>query len=175
MIHIDGNLYYRRIEREDLPFRVEWINDPLINKTLTFDVPVSLASTDAWFNRVAVDNSKLNLTFFYKHRSSFIPIGFGGFINIDNKHRKAELFITIGDKSFHGKGLAKPLVNFLCDFGFKTLGLHKVYLSTLSHNERAENLYRSCGFVHEGTFKDHIFHRGSYRSLIFMARFKSSI
>lgn len=173
MIEVQEGLFYRRLEREDLAHRVQWVNDPEINQTLTFDVPVSQASTEAWFSKTVLDSSKVNLMFFVREEGGFIPLGFGGFLNIDRQSRKGELYITIGDKKYQGKGLAKVLVNFLCDFGFNELGLHKVYLSTLEHNKRAYALYERCGFFEEGFFKDHIYHRGSYKSLFYMAKFRN--
>lgn len=172
MIKITNELYYRRIEKEDLADRVKWINDPDINETLTFDTPVSLASTEAWFAKTVLDQSKCNLAFFVRNGDSFVAIGFGGFLNIDTKASKAELYITIGNKSFQGKGFGKRLVQFLMHFGFNDLGLQKIYLSTLEHNLRAYGLYESCGFEEEGRFKKHVLHKGKLKGLIYMAAFR---
>lgn len=172
MIKITEELYYRRIEREDLAHRVRWLNDPDINETLTFDVPVSQASTEAWFAKTVLDSTKVNLMFFVRKGESFEPLGFGGFINVDAKNRRAELYITIGNKGYQGRGYGKTLVNFLTDFGFGQLGLEKIYLSTLEHNERAFRLYSSCGFEQEGFFKRHIMHQGELKGLYYLAKFK---
>lgn len=171
MIKITDQLYYRKIEEADLPSRVAWLNDPLINDTLTFDVPVSLEGTQEWFKRSNQDASKLNLTFFEKLDGDFRPIGFGGFINIDRKNARAELYITIGERNAQGKGYALPLVNQICEIGFNELELHKIYLSTLEHNLRALSLYKKSGFVEEGFFKEHFLHKGTYKGAYYMAKF----
>lgn len=172
MINIVGDLYYRRLEREDLKKRVEWVNDPEINYTLTFDTPVSLASTEAWFQKVLLDSSKINFMFFIKEDGGYRPIGFGGFINIDRINNRAELFITIGDKKQQGKGLGKKIVDFLVGFGFGSLVLHKIYLTTLAHNEKAIYIYKKCGFEVEGMLRHHVMHQGELKSLYFMSKFK---
>lgn len=172
MIKITDELYYRRIEKDDLTDRVRWINDPDINETLTFETPISLASTEAWFSKTVLDSTKCNLSFFVHKEDSFIAIGFGGFINIDSKADKAELYITLGNREYQGKGFGKRLVQFLMQFGFIELGLQKIYLSTLEHNHRAFGLYESCGFEEEGRFKRHIRHKGKLKDLIYMAAFR---
>lgn len=172
MIKITDTLYYRRVEREDLAHRVRWLNDPEINQTLTFDVPVSQASTEAWFGKTVLDSSKVNLMFFVRSGDNYVPLGFGGFINVDMKNQRAELYITIGNKEHQGKGFGKELVNFLTDFGFNHLGLEKIYLSTLEHNDRALQLYLRCGFEKEGFFARHIMHQGQLKGLYYLAKFK---
>lgn len=172
MIKINDQLYYRRIEKEDLKDRVRWINDPEVNETLTFDTPVSLASTEAWFSKTLMDSTKCNLSFFVYENGEYIPVGFGGFINIDNKVNKAELYITVGNREYQGKGLGKQIVQFLVDFGFKEMSLQKIYLSTLVHNHKAFKLYEKCGFKEEGRFHNHVLHKGELKGVIYMAKFR---
>lgn len=172
MIKIINELYYRRIEKEDLKDRVRWINDPDINETLTFETPVSLASTEAWFAKTVLDSTKCNFAFFVREEEKFVSVGFGGFINIDYKANKAELYITLGNKKFQGRGLGKAFVKFLMRFGFIDLNLQKIYLSTLENNSRAFSLYRTCGFEEEGRLRLHVRHKGKLKDLIYMAAFR---
>ncbi|HAS8600274.1 TPA: N-acetyltransferase [Vibrio vulnificus] len=169
MIKIDNTLFFRRIEKSDLPYRVDWINDPDINRTLTFSTPVSMSSTEKWFEISSNDNTKLNLTFFIKENQDFIPIAFGGFINVDLKNSRAELFVTIGNKDYHGKGIGKKIVSFLVSYGFEELNLNKVYLTTLDNNERAKLLYERCGFTVDGKLRKHFYHKGQFRDCYHMS------
>ena len=169
MIPLDNEFFVRKIERSDLPSRVKWINDPKINATLTFDYPVSLASTEAWFAKTSLDSTKANFTFFLGEDK---PVGFGGLIKIDTKNRNAELYVTIGESDLHGKGLGKKAVDFICEYGFDVLGLHKIYLTTLSHNAGAIKLYEKCGFSLEGKFCEHIYLRGKYQDMYYYAKFR---
>ncbi|ELB2751653.1 GNAT family N-acetyltransferase, partial [Vibrio alginolyticus] len=121
MINIDDTLYYRYLKREDLAKRVSWINNPDINDTLTFRTPVTLESTERWFDNIKSDPTKVNLIFFVKENDKYIPIGFGGFVNIDTINKRAELFITIGEASYQGRGYGYKVVKFLTEFGFNNL------------------------------------------------------
>ncbi len=175
MINIQDDLFYRKIERDDLCSRVEWINDPNVNDTLTFQTPVSLSSTERWFDNTLSDSTKLNLTFFIQEGEKFTPIGFGGFVGIDKHNRRAELFVTIGNQKFQGLGYGGVIVNFLKQLGFDCLNLHRIHLTTLSHNIKAKSLYEKCGFVQEGLLKKHFFHKGEYKDCYYMAALKESI
>lgn len=175
MILISDDLFYRKIERSDLVHRVSWINNPVINKTLTFTTPVSLASTEKWFESTITDNSKLNLSFFIKENDNFIPLGFGGFVGIDKHNRRAELFITIGNTSYQGRGLGKKLVRFLIGLGFSELNLQKVYLTTLENNVRAKKIYEVCGFVQDGRLRQHFYHQGRYLDCFHMSLLRDDV
>ena len=171
MISLGDEFYVRKIERTDIPSRVRWINDPQINATLTFDYPVSIASTEAWFSKTVLDSSKVNFTFLLGD-SEPIPVGFGGLLKVDMKNRHAELYVTIGEPGLHGRGLGKKAVDFICEYGFNTLGLNKIYLTTLSYNAAAIKLYEKCGFVLEGQFSKHIYLRGKYQDIYYFAKFR---
>ncbi|ELB1639691.1 GNAT family N-acetyltransferase [Vibrio alginolyticus] len=172
MIKIDDTLYYRYLKREDLAKRVSWINNPDINDTLTFRTPVTLESTERWFDNIKSDPTKVNLFFFVKENDKYIPIGFGGFVNIDTINKRAELFITIGEASYQGCGYGYKIVKFLTEFGFNNLDLNRIFLTTLAHNLKARSLYIKCGYQEEGYLKKHFFHKGEYKDCFYMASVK---
>lgn len=162
MIKINSVLYAREIQSEDLSERVKWINDPDINKTLTFSTPVSIESTKSWFESLHDNDSKVNFTFFIEENGSYIPIGFGGFVSVDFRNRKAELFITIGNRNYQGKGYSKYLVRFLIKYAFESMELNKITLTTLAHNITAKIIYEKCGFKTDSLLEEHFFVRGNY-------------
>lgn len=175
MIKINDSLYYRKIEKPDLVHRVNWINNPKINATLTFRTPVSHSSTEKWFEVTSSDSSKLNLTFFVKLGEDYIPLGFGGFISIDSFNQRAEIFITIGNLEYQGKGFGIQIVNFLTGFGFNELNLSKIYLTTLKHNVKAKNLYEKCGFKTDGVLREHFFHKGKFIDCFHMSILRKDV
>jgi len=157
----DGEqIYLRPLEREDLPLRVKWINDPEIRRTLPFDYPVSLAKTEAWFAKALMDPTKRN--FSIVERASGRVIGMAGLIEIEHKHQRAEFYVTIGEKEFWGRGIADEVIAILLHYGFTELNLHKVHLKTLSNNDRARRVYERNGFVQEGLLRAHFFHSGRF-------------
>ncbi|HVP43773.1 MAG TPA: GNAT family protein [Terriglobales bacterium] len=96
-------------------------------------------------------------------------IGHVGLYKIDNRVRKAEFAIVIGDRGSWGKGLGRKVTQAVVDWGFEQLNLHKVSLSVLAFNKRAIELYRSLGFRQEGALRDEQFRSGRYHGLVLMS------
>ena len=159
-----NNICLRPLEREDLPKRVKWLNDPQIYKTLGSDYPVSLAKTEAWFNKVLFDDSKVN--FSIVHKATGKVIGMAGLLQIDVRHRKAQMYITIGESDFHGKRYPDEIIPAILEFGFVELNLNKVYLWTIPNNERGRAVYERNGFIKEAEMHQHMYCRGKYQTII---------
>ncbi len=53
------------------------------------------------------------------------PIGFGGFVHIDWKNRKAEPSLALG-KNHWGGGLGTEIVHKFLDFGLNGMGLNRI-------------------------------------------------
>lgn len=153
----------RPLERSDLPSRVSWINDELINETLSFSYPVSYASTEAWFNKSILDDTKKHFTICIDENT---PIGMCGLLGINYINKNAELYITIGNSKYHGQGYAKQAIHWLQNYAFNNLGLHKIFLHTFDYNNKAIGLYESTGFKREGLLREHLYIRGNYESIL---------
>ena len=83
-------------------------------------------------------------------------IGVIGFDEIIWSNGVATVFIGIGDKSCTGKGLGKEAMKLILDFGFNELNFYRIQLNVISYNEAALGLYKSLGFVREGTYRNFI-------------------
>lgn len=72
----------------------------------------------------------------------------------------------------HGRGIGTALMNHAIAFADNWLMLHRLELSVLSHNPRAQALYERLGFVVEGRKRDAAVALGQYVDEILMARFR---
>ena len=160
-------VFIRLIEREDLVFRTEWINDEEVAQTLMFDWPLSLAGTHKWFEQQLLDNTRKNFVIIDK--SSDTPIGITGLRDINYRHLRAQFYMTIGNKDFWGKRIPDEVIPIVLEYAFEELALNRVYLYTLDNNERARRVYERNGFIQEGILHNHFFCRGAYRDLWVMA------
>ncbi len=68
----------------------------------------------------------------------------------------AELGVSIFQPEDWGKGFGKEAVLLGLSYAFDELGLHRVWLTVSSFNERAIKLYEKLGFRQEGRARDHI-------------------
>ncbi|WBW95655.1 GNAT family N-acetyltransferase [Oceanirhabdus sp. W0125-5] len=73
-------------------------------------------------------------------------LGFCWLNNVNHIDGAAELAILIGDNEYRGKGYGKESINLLLDYSFNVINLNNVMLSVYSHNERAIECYKKCGF-----------------------------
>jgi RimJ/RimL family protein N-acetyltransferase len=99
-------------------------------------------------------------------------IGHVGLYQIDNRVRKAEFAIVIGDRKWWGQGLGKKVTEVVVTWGFSQLNLHKITLGVLTNNSRAIHIYEALGFRCEGVLRDEQFRDGKYLDLMFMAMFE---
>ena len=97
-----------------------------------------------------------------------------GLSNISKFNKNANLFIAIGEDSYRGKGIGRFSMEWLIDYGFNKLKLHKINLGVIENNTVAVNLYKSLGFVIEGKMKDEIFCKGQYYNFLSMAIFNKN-
>lgn len=153
----DKEITVRLFTEEDVPQKVQWINNPENNQYLHYDIPLSVEKTLGWFH--AKDNTKrLDCTV----ECGGVSVGLIGLLAIDRFHGKAEFYISMGETAYKRRGIATRASRIVLDYAFRTLGLHKVYLNTDADNVAAHRLFEKVGFVREGYFVDDMIHRGRY-------------
>lgn len=164
---IEGDrIYLRLMEEKDISYKVKWINDNEVRKTLDFDYPISEISTKQWLNRVASDNSRKDFIICLKENDK--QIGYTGLMNINYKNSKAEMYMGIGEKEYWGKGYAKESRKLLLEYAFMELGLNKIYTYNWVKNEKIIGLNKKLGFKIEGTLRCDKFSHGEFRDKVIM-------
>jgi RimJ/RimL family protein N-acetyltransferase len=96
-------------------------------------------------------------------------VGDCGLRKIDWKSRKAEFFITIGEKQFWDKGFGADTLKLIVRLAFDKMNLNRVWLTVLVDNPRAVRCYEKCGFAREGLLGQESFVDGKYRDVLIMA------
>lgn len=99
-------------------------------------------------------------------------IGHAGIYKIDKRIRRAEYGILIGSKDARGKGYGTKITNFMSEYGFSQLGLHKIKALVLKENLPSYYMFKKCGYVDEGILVDENFKNGRYYDVIMMAKFE---
>lgn len=87
----------------------------------------------------------------------FILLGWGGTPQFKAQHRSANIGIALA-AAFQGRGYGTESLNWILDWAFRFGGYHRVFLSTVSYNERGLRLYRKLGFVEEGRSRESHWH-----------------
>ena len=167
----EPRVFLRAVEERDIDCRVRWLNDPVVNRTLNFDLPVSHLSTKLWLQRAAVDASRRDFTVCLK--SDGTQIGYTGLVNIDWRTRKAEAYSAIGEPSYWSKGFATEMRLQLNAFAFEHLGLNRLYAYVWTKNPAMLKVAKRVGFTEEGLLRADVFSHGEYRDRIVLGMLRS--
>ncbi len=98
--------------------------------------------------------------------------GAGGLNSLSKVHKKAEIGFWLL-KDFWGKGIMFETLPIICNYGFDSLGLHRIEGLVETENANCKKAMHKLNFKHEGTMKDCEIKNGKYISLDIYAMFKN--
>lgn len=162
----------RPLRKEDSKLLYQWITDRDLFILNAPYKPVSEMEHEKWVESMLLERSDLVL-FVIEDLASSLAIGTCQLLNVNARHRSAELQIRIGDESARGKGLGTEAVKLLLNFGFRDLNLHRIYLHVFKANKRAARAYEKCGFHHEGLLRQAAFIDGGWKDVNVMGILKT--
>ncbi len=161
----------RELSLDDVEDRYQWSLDEEVTRHLNMPSkypPFSREETKQW-----IENC-INRTNGYEQKAitsrDGIHIGWIDLKNIDRLNKHAELGIAIGNKSYWGKGYGTAAMREMLAYGFKELGLNKIWLRVEVDNENAIKSYKQIGYVGEGFLR-----QDRYRDGEFIDRIRMSI
>lgn len=149
-----GNVKLRKFEERDVPNKVKWINDEENNQYLHYDLPLIEEKTYEWYRNLVGREDRYDAVILYDD----IPVGIIGLLGI--REGRAEYYVTMGEKVYKGKGIAKEATKILLQYAFTNLNLKEVYLYTEEENIGAQRLFEKCGFERQFLEKDSARNRG---------------
>lgn len=135
----------RKFCEDDIPLKIQWINDSNNNRYLHYSLPLREDETKKWFKKSKEAADRLDMTILCDEK----PIGIIGLLKIDRNRKNAELYITIGEQDYKGIGIAGKAIQKLLRIGFYDLKLQSVYLYTEAGNFAAIKAYEKFGFLKE--------------------------
>jgi len=155
---IEGqNIRLRTMEESDIKLKVEWFNDPEINRTLVVTERFELDKSIQWFKTACKDPSRRD---FVIETDQGDPIGLIGLLHIDKTHSTAEIYIVIGCKGYWGKGVMLEAENLLIGWAFENLNLYKIWAPSLAENVASIITMKKLGFKIEGILREDKFLNG---------------
>lgn len=169
---IEGkHVYIRLMEIDDVKYKVKWVNDEEVRKSLLFfDYPISVLATENWLRKVSLDSTRKD--FIVCLKSNDTPIGFVGLRNIDYKNAKAESFMCIGEKEQWGKGYGYDIKKSIVKYSFESLNLNKIYSHHLIHNKAMININLKLGGKQEGILREDAYSEGTLTDRVIISILK---
>lgn len=157
----------RRLSFEDLPTRVEWMNNPLVYSSMHFEVPILLDKTIKWYERNLTDDNRFDITVLEDGEIA----AFGGFTSINREVGKAETYLFANPAMLH-KGIGTRAKKLMCQFGFEKLGLNKLFFITNEDNYASIRVNEKCGFKLEGRLRQECVKDGRKRDRLYFGLLK---
>lgn len=160
-------LYAKRIRirefsaKYDPPLFKRWLSD---DHGRYFLLSCSTARAIAFEDLIEDESTIIGVVTLYDDT----PIGSVAFLDHDHFQRKAEVRGVVGESAMRGKGLAEEATRLWIQYGFRTLGLRKIYLNTLDTNIRNIKLNEELGFRVEGILRNDVFFDGKHHDVLRM-------
>lgn len=155
------NINLRKANQHDVGFIVSLENDADNNLYIgkwEYDIHLS-----------ALDNK--DIAYFVIQDRLSTDVGYVILTDLFNKHNSIHIKRIAIDTSSKGKGYGKEALKLILNWIFKNTQAHRVWLDVKDYNARAIHIYKSNGFIIEGTLRDCEFNaiKNQYESFYIMS------
>jgi UDP-4-amino-4,6-dideoxy-N-acetyl-beta-L-altrosamine N-acetyltransferase len=163
-----GQIYLRPITEADTDNIIGWRNSERVRRNFIYQEDFTRQGHQNWLKtKVATGEA---IQFILCETQDDRPVGSVYFRDIDEKNRKAEYGIFIGEADAAGKGYGTLAAKGAVAYARDVLKLHKLLLRVFADNTAAIRSYEKAGFIREAHLKDEIRQEdGTYRDLLLMA------
>ncbi|TFK40555.1 acyl-CoA N-acyltransferase [Crucibulum laeve] len=142
-------------------------NNPLVAPYITFDYIIpQTPKYKAELNELAANAIMFCII---EEKESNNYVGVVGFINKPNPKNQIGGFMLGLLPEFWRKGYGEEATRFMVDYGFHSLGLHRISMVVFEGNDRAMALYQRVGFKIEGTAKRCLWMDGRWHDVYYTA------
>jgi RimJ/RimL family protein N-acetyltransferase len=94
-------------------------------------------------------------------------------LRVDTDQHSATYSVGLFVAELRGRGLGREITTLVRDWGFESLGLHRLQLEVLATNARAVKCYVACGFRHEGVRREAELYPDGWKDFILMGILRS--
>ena len=159
----------REISQDELSILLYLRNNELYESFYLYNLPETTFDISR-FQRKVNEGGTLYYTLRFSETKELI--GYIGLYNLNYIDRNVEIAIIVLSE-YRGQGNGRRALEIIEEYCFNYLNLNKIYLSVISGNIAAYELYKKQNYIIEGTFKNHIYKHGNYHDIIYMAKFKN--
>ena len=158
-----GRLELRRFRHADADDMLHyWISDPNIQYLYSEPIYTTREEVQALLDNYIQSYANAD---YYRwaiiEKESRACIGQIAYFHMDSKNHFGEIEYCVGSE-FQGRGYATEATRAVIDYGFENVNLHKIQITHREGNDASRGVILKCGFVHEGTLREHLFLDGGY-------------
>lgn len=168
---IEGErVFLREVRQEDVTEQYyNWMNDQEITRyTESRFYPVSIGQLQSYVN--SLDGKRDSVFMAIIDKASLQHIGNIKLGGIDWIHRRADIGIIIGAKTYWGQGYASEAITLISEYALNKLNLHKVWAGCYANNVGSIKAFLKAGFVQEGIQRKHCYCDGDYADVVLLGK-----
>lgn len=152
-------VYLRPITPEDTDRIVTWRNQDFVRKNFIYQKPFTREGHETWLKEQVEPGHVAQFIICVEDADSSPgedrqagaegvcrEIGSVYLRDIDREKGEAEYGVFIGEEKALGKGYGTQAAKLMLNYGFRTLGLKKIFLRLLEDNAKALRSYEKAGF-----------------------------
>ena len=147
----------RTVEREDLEFCQQTLNDPDVRHGLALVEPLTSDDEAQWYESRVVESDDVHLLVCDDGER----VGTAGLNDVNGGSGTAELGYWIAP-DYHGNGYATAAARLFVEYAFAERRLHKVYANAFAFNEGSQRVLEKVGFEREGVHREQAFIDGEH-------------
>jgi len=151
----------RQIEESDLPILRDWRNQPEIRSRTREFAPLNLLNQRNWWQSLT-DRRNIMFGITKLEYADKNLIGVCGLVHIDWKNRNGEFSYYLGEASSRGKGYGREVAYLLFEYGFRELGLHRIWAEVYSNATEILAIDEKLGFKTEGIMRESYWNDGQW-------------
>ena len=136
-------------------------DEAVARSALNIPHPFEEGMAEAWINGLKPGDVVLAI----RQKGEDTLIGMIGLIR-DEENDSAELSYWIG-RPYWGRGFAGEAANAVVEYAFRSLGLNRIFATTLSRNSASIRVLEKAGFAPEGCLRRHVKHWGQFEDLLY--------
>lgn len=157
----------RAIEREDLPFLLEWRNRPQYRRYFREFRELGLSQQGAWFENVVLKDHR-TLMFAIVELSTSRLLGACGLCYIDWVNRNADFSIYLGaDDLYIDDLLAPDAATTMARYAFDELGMHRLWSEIYDFDRPKQRFFEQLGFTLDGRHRQTHWAEGGWHDSLF--------
>lgn len=158
-------VYLSPVEKSDLPFLRQALNNKNITKFLRRHDPVMDIEEEQWFESLPKKKETDKVCSIILKKTHEV-IGTIGLHNINSIDRTASTGTFIGREDLLGKGLGTEAKMLWLKYAFLTLNLRMIISRAYAFNGRSIRYSEKCGYKQIAVYPEFIFRDGKYHDLI---------
>lgn len=159
----------RSLEVDDYEAFYRWSQDPTVTRYSLSSYAYPQSKSDIKRSLSEINDSPKTVSFGLCCTATDQLIGYAGINDISPLNRSGEYFILIGDKAYWGRGIATLVTRLVTQFGFRSLGLHRIELTAFMANSAAIRAYEKAGYQHEGVQRQAGYRDGQFMDKVMMS------